>query len=87
MATAERNPATAPLFIVNPLTGERMDNLFSTHPATENRIAALQELARSAGVRRRRDGTQRADARRAAVGRRARPVVARRSRRRRGPWG
>src|SRR6185295_11549792 len=32
--TAERNPATAPLFIVNPLTGERMDNLFSTHPST-----------------------------------------------------
>ena len=49
MVTAERNPATAPLFIVNPLTGERMDNLFSTHPATENRIAALQELARSSG--------------------------------------
>ena len=47
MVTAERNPATAPLFIVNPLTGERMDNLFSTHPATENRIAALQEMARS----------------------------------------
>ena len=38
---AERNPATAHLFIVNPLSGERMDNLFSTHPATENRIAAL----------------------------------------------
>ena len=49
MATAERNPATAPLFIVNPLTGERMDNLFSTHPATENRIAALQELAQQPG--------------------------------------
>jgi heat shock protein HtpX len=47
MMSAERNPASAPLFIVNPLTGERMDNLFSTHPATENRIAALQELARS----------------------------------------
>ena len=45
MITAERNPVTAPLFIVNPLTGERMDNLFSTHPATENRIAALQALA------------------------------------------
>ena len=29
---AERNPATAHLFIVNPLSGERMDNLFSTHP-------------------------------------------------------
>ena len=45
--TAERNPATAPLFIINPLTGERMDNLFSTHPATENRIAALQAMAGS----------------------------------------
>jgi heat shock protein HtpX len=42
---AERNPATAHLFIVNPLSGARMDNLFSTHPATENRIAALQRLA------------------------------------------
>ena len=42
--TAERNPATAPLFIVNPLSGARMDNLFSTHPATENRIAALQAM-------------------------------------------
>jgi len=44
---AERNPATAPLFIINPLSGERMDNLFSTHPATENRISALREMARS----------------------------------------
>jgi heat shock protein HtpX len=43
---AERNPATAHMFIVNPLTGQGMDNLFSTHPATENRIAALAELAR-----------------------------------------
>ncbi len=46
---AERNPATAHLFIINPLSGERMDNLFSTHPATENRIAALQALAREMG--------------------------------------
>jgi heat shock protein HtpX len=44
---AERHPATAPLFIINPLSGHGMDNLFSTHPATENRIAALQELAQS----------------------------------------
>ena len=43
---AERNPATAHMFIINPLNGQRMDGLFSTHPATENRIAALQELAR-----------------------------------------
>ncbi len=43
--SAERNPATAHLFIVNPLSGQRMDNLFSTHPATENRIAALMAMA------------------------------------------
>ena len=42
---AERNPATAHMFIINPLSGHRMDNLFSTHPATENRIAALMALA------------------------------------------
>jgi heat shock protein HtpX len=44
--TAEQNPATAHLFIINPLSGHRMDNLFSTHPSTENRIAALSELSR-----------------------------------------
>ena len=37
------------MFIINPLSGQRMDNLFSTHPATENRIAALNELAREMG--------------------------------------
>ncbi|MBO0905530.1 zinc metalloprotease HtpX [Jiella sonneratiae] len=47
---AERNPATAHMFIVNPLSGQRMDNLFSTHPATENRIAALRELAGETGA-------------------------------------
>jgi heat shock protein HtpX len=48
--TAERAPATAHLFIINPLSGHRMDNLFSTHPATENRIAALQRLAQEMGI-------------------------------------
>jgi heat shock protein HtpX len=48
--TAERAPATAHLFIVNPLTGHGMDNLFSTHPSTENRIAALRQLAARMGV-------------------------------------
>ncbi|MBR0648244.1 zinc metalloprotease HtpX [Roseomonas terrae] len=42
---AEANPAAAHMFIINPLSGARMDNLFSTHPRTENRVAALQELA------------------------------------------
>ena len=47
--TAERNPASAPLFIVNPLSGAGMDNLFSTHPNVENRIARLNEIARQMG--------------------------------------
>jgi heat shock protein HtpX len=42
---AEANPATAHLFIVNPLSGARMDNLFSTHPSMENRIARLRQMA------------------------------------------
>jgi heat shock protein HtpX len=46
---AERDPGMAHMFIINPLSGERMDNLFSTHPATENRIAALQQLAQQMG--------------------------------------
>jgi heat shock protein HtpX len=41
---AERNPATAHMFIINPLNGQRADKLFSTHPATENRIKALRQM-------------------------------------------
>ncbi len=48
--TAEARPATAPLFIINPLSGRGMDGLFTTHPATENRIAALLEQARAVGI-------------------------------------
>ncbi|MDB5506962.1 MAG: Zn-dependent protease [Devosia sp.] len=47
---AERNPAMAHLYIVNPLSGQRMDNLFSTHPDVANRIGALQKLAGDMGV-------------------------------------
>jgi heat shock protein HtpX len=49
MISAERNPASAHLFIVNPLAGRRFDNLFATHPATENRIAALRAMAGAVG--------------------------------------
>ncbi|MEM7076259.1 MAG: zinc metalloprotease HtpX [Pseudomonadota bacterium] len=42
---AERNPATAHMFIINPLHAHKRDKLFSTHPSTANRIAALQKLA------------------------------------------
>jgi heat shock protein HtpX len=47
---AEAAPATAHLFIINPLSGEGMDNLFSTHPNTENRIAELERLAAEMGA-------------------------------------
>jgi heat shock protein HtpX len=46
---AEANPAMAHLYIINPLSGASMDNLFSTHPDTGNRIAALERLAREMG--------------------------------------
>ena len=49
-AAAEANPATAHLFIINPLSGQRMDNLFSTHPDTENRIAVLQAMTAETGA-------------------------------------
>jgi heat shock protein HtpX len=47
---AEANPAMAHLFIVNPLSGRGVDNLFSTHPNVENRIAALEELAQRMNI-------------------------------------
>ena len=46
---AEQNPATAHLFIVNPLHGRSFDSLFATHPSTENRVRALRELATRTG--------------------------------------
>lgn len=49
---AEAHPATAHMFIINPLSGRPMDNLFSTHPDTQNRIAALEEQARRMGMSR-----------------------------------
>lgn len=42
---AEANPATAHLFIVNPLHGRSFDSLFSTHPSVENRVARLYAMA------------------------------------------
>ena len=44
MAAAERNPATAQMMIMNPLHGGGLANLFSTHPATEERVQRLREM-------------------------------------------
>ena len=47
---AEAVPATAHMFIVNPLSGRGFDNFFSTHPSMENRVLELEELAREMGI-------------------------------------
>jgi heat shock protein HtpX len=41
----EANPATAHMFILNPLTGGGIQSLLSTHPSTDERVARLQEMA------------------------------------------
>ena len=72
--TAEANPATAHIFIINPLSGGGIASLFSTHPSTEDRVARLRELAGAMPA----SGTAR---RGGSV-----PNTARRARRA-GPWG
>jgi heat shock protein HtpX len=74
---AEQNPASAHLFIVNPLSGARMDNLFSTHPNVENRVARLNELAQQLG-----GGSERVRAPSGPWGASPKRVDSRR-----GPWG
>ena len=44
---SDEQPATASLFIVNPLAGAGMSRLFATHPATDERIRRLYRMARS----------------------------------------
>jgi heat shock protein HtpX len=45
MRSVQRNPASAPLFIVNPLTGHGVVDLFRTHPRTEERVRRLMAIA------------------------------------------
>jgi heat shock protein HtpX len=63
---AERNPAMAHMYIMNPLNGRGADNLFSTHPATANRVEALRRLASEMGVSPATSPTAAPDARRQA---------------------
>ncbi|MGL6071179.1 zinc metalloprotease HtpX [Craterilacuibacter sp.] len=48
MPAAEAHPETAQMMIINPLSGMGMDNLFRTHPLTEERIARLHAMTRGA---------------------------------------
>lgn len=68
---AERNPATAHMFIINPLRGLRFDKLFSTHPRVEERIERLSGMAGSGGAH---QFMHRKETERSRTGRR-------------GPWG
>ena len=47
-AEAEAHPATAHMFIINPLHGGGLSGLFSSHPSTEERIARLRAMAGAA---------------------------------------
>ena len=47
---AERTPAMAHMYISNPLNGRGVDNFFSTHPSTANRVEALRRMASEMGV-------------------------------------
>jgi heat shock protein HtpX len=76
--TAERNPASGQLFIINPLSGRGADNLFSTHPATGNRVKALMAMSGGAPMR---SGAEPA---RVSTGVPATPTSPSRGR---GPWG
>lgn len=68
---AERNPAIAHMFIINPLHAHAHDKLFSTHPNTANRIAALEAMRASP---------------RAPLGRSSVPRAGGRSAPKSGPW-
>jgi heat shock protein HtpX len=48
-AEAEHNPATAHMFIINPLHVGSMRGLFSTHPTTDERVARLNAMATELG--------------------------------------
>jgi heat shock protein HtpX len=46
LETAEAHPETAQMMIMNPLSGGGLRSLFSTHPATEERVARLMAMTR-----------------------------------------
>jgi len=48
MPTAEAHPETAQMMIINPLSGNGIKSLFSTHPSTDERVAKLMAMARGA---------------------------------------
>jgi heat shock protein HtpX len=85
---AEGNPATAHMFIINPLSGHGVDSLFSTHPSTENRVAALLQMAgRHTGRAAYAPAAYTAGGSMSAASTTASVPVSGTARRRRSPWG
>jgi len=79
---AERNPTSAHVFIINPLSGLRADKLFSTHPATEDRVARLVQMSQTMG------GAHSANLTPESLGAQpSGPWSGSQSRAARGPWG
>lgn len=78
--TAERNPATAHMFIINPLHAHAVDGLFRTHPRTEDRVARLRAMAREMRAAPMAEPAEPAGLRRSSV-----PPSGRRGQS--GPWG
>jgi len=76
---AEESPATAHLFIVNPLKNTSIDNLFSTHPKMADRIRKLEEQAAQMG--------RNVRPRNPSATRRAGPSVPPSGDSKKGPWG
>jgi len=74
---AEANPATAHMYIANPLSAGGMASLFSTHPPMEERIARLEAMAGQMGSGYRAPSSANTNPWTAAV-----PQAPRR-----GPWG
>ena len=48
MPVADAHPETAQMMIINPLSGDGIKSLFSTHPSTDDRVAKLMAIARGA---------------------------------------
>ncbi len=44
METVQQHPETAQMMIINPLSAEGIQGLFSTHPSTEERVARLMAM-------------------------------------------
>ena len=52
MQAAEDHPATAQMMIINPLSAEGLQGLFSTHPKTQDRVDRLMALSQEMNARR-----------------------------------